>query len=345
MVDFQLFHPFRRLPLELQFKVWKESVDQTPRRVYELYDHEPNLPSIPRLAGEEGLDKSERRIMIAEIKLDLRSVKFERPLLGVDKTSRQENLRHYRHVKFHNAHIYMNMGNDAIYLGNLSRESLQHMFRGKKLGPQEPFWREVQHLAFGMAEVEAMLEFEEDVQDHSWCLRELQQFSSLRTFTLVLDGIPTEDEWPPNISIEGSVIFRKATAIRGKKGKQYDTEWLNEWMDFFKEMFYTAGARKPEWKVPCFLIKSLSRGGRLQFPDWNDYPAVALIDRLHGEIDRLDSIAEDEYHNRIMNFDYDYHSDNDSLYCATNEMLATGAIAAHAALLQGVLDDTDLGLD
>lgn len=173
--------------------------------------------------------------------------------------------------------------------GALSGESLYGLFHSKT-GPQEPFWTNVQHLAFAMREVDVILEYDDNKECSSWCLEELQQFPCLRTFTLVLDPIERGSRWPPRIN--GTITFEKTRELT--QGKHHQRGGMKQWAVFSKRLFYGIKDVKPDWNAPEFLIKSLSRGGRLQIPDWTSYEAASLIERIHDETESSNSESEEE---------------------------------------------------
>lgn len=153
------FHLFPKLPLELQFRIWNESVKQSPLLVYELFASEPlkkdgdSVYECDNNWMTQGEDVP-NQVDICDVELYERSVVFQRPLLEVDRTSRKENLWHYRFVKFSNTHLYMNMDVDIVYCGHFATmadlpacfyiDNSNLPFKGG-----DPFWATVKHMAYG----------------------------------------------------------------------------------------------------------------------------------------------------------------------------------------------------
>lgn len=213
----QTFRPFRRSPVELQLKIWKISANQSCR-VFELF----------------GREQTDDDVIIADITLYERIMRFHRPLLEVDRSSRLENLRHYRLVKFLNAHIYFNLEIDIIFFGPFHEENLDPLFLQLETSPQESFWREIKHMAFGIAEVKRLLnldmsDFYASVDKHCWGLRKLQQSPFLETFSVVLDALESGHRWPPRKN--GIITLGPAEAALCNSSAP--KEELDAWTPFF----------------------------------------------------------------------------------------------------------------
>lgn len=289
----QTLQSFLNLPAEIQCQIWKEAIQQTPPRIFELLDHEPEETYYSDMRIEH------REFHISELTLYERSVaELQRPLLGIDKASREENLKSYEFVKFLNAHIYINLKTDLIYFGHFRSENLRSMFHLKEFPfrYRDSFWPKIQHLACGMEEVVEMLAWVdhrdaylswrnlEELRDYSargnkvagvldiveiyhgkneeglkskWGLEDLQQFPALKSFTLVLDAIEKTPQWPPRIN--GHITLEKISESQKPYG-----DWVRSLRGKWREL----AESHPEWNVPVLNISFLSRDGRIQQVDW-----------------------------------------------------------------------------
>lgn len=123
----------------------------------------------------------------------------------------------------------MNMENVIIYYrGNFFDNIIKGV--GDPDDPQESFWGELKNLAFGMDQMVAILQWkvgdEDEVDELTWSLRDLQAFPALQTLTVVFDPIGRKvlSSIP---SVNGSVAF--GPAINGSQPSGKSSEWLHEW--------------------------------------------------------------------------------------------------------------------
>lgn len=189
---------------------------------------------------------------------------------------------------------------DIIYYGNFHTDGLLDLLTNGKY--QDPFWKTIKHMAFGMHKFHFMVELwegresdEESVVEKG--LEELQQFPALRTVTLVLDGIYHSSRGDPKdkgiITLgDPSPVFRDSPYRSG-----YHTKWTS----FLTKEWDDVALTHPTWTIPSLRIKSLSRGGKLKHPTWHNFIGGALSEALrsaramrNGEESDLESESESE---------------------------------------------------
>jgi len=281
------FTCYSNLPDEIKLHIWREAVRQAPPCVFEL--------------NELLRDDGQGYIKIGDINLPRKSVPFHRPLLEVDKLSRKEILKHFQRVKFHNVHVWFNVDIDIIYYGGYIKDNLRGLLNDADRDPADldPFFKTVQHFAFGVdaflgyLELESEEENENEIEDEdeddederdyenpkNWGLREMQRLSSARSITVVLDGVQW-DEREDSIP-EGSITFGSAgdCITGGMKAKKRHFEWIS----YLKEEWNDVAERHPKWNVPKLTVKSISRGGTIELPDFNKWPGSLLPDWIRDD--------------------------------------------------------------
>lgn len=123
----QEFTLFRRLPVEIQCMIWKESVAQIAPQVFEIFTTKPDAgkPTMVNLIGRNGQidqiavprpeNRSLDQLSFRELVLYLPKLYRPHAILQVDKTSHVEVSKTLRKIKLSNATIRMRMDVDTIY--------------------------------------------------------------------------------------------------------------------------------------------------------------------------------------------------------------------------------------